>query len=232
MAKLQKKSGNTKFFGNIRAIGFDFDDTLIDGQYSIRQRWQKVLRDYSFLSPNLEKRFFEIYNKKGPNYKFHLDDTLAELKIGKEFKEEILLELRKTFQDEKLLNGAKDLLESIKKTVFKMGIITDGKRSYQEGRIKKAGIYDYFDFVIYGKGKKDKKPTKKILESLNKYLNKISVKFPEEFLYIGDNFKNDVEGFLNMGAKVCWITNNKENLVKDNLIIVKSLKELEKKLTA
>lgn len=205
MAKSLKKSGSTEFLKEIKVISFDFDNTLVDEQYSIKKRWQKVLRDYGFLSPDLEKKFFEIYSKKGPDYKFHLDDTLAELKIGKKFKEEILLELRKTFEDEKLLDGAKDLLKSARKTGFKMGIITNGKQSYQEGRIKKAGIYEYFDFIIYGKGKKDKKPAKEMLESLNKYLNKISAKFPEEFLYIGDDFKKDIEGFLKLGVRICWV---------------------------
>lgn len=228
MEKSQKKSENIDFFKNIKVIGFDFDNTLADEQYSIKQRWKKVFKGYSFLSPNLEKKFFEIYNARGPNYKFHLDDTLKALKIDKKFKQEVLSKLRETFEEEKLIDGAKDLLQAIKKMGFKMIIITDGKQSYQESRIKKAGIYDYFNFIFYGNGKKEEKPTSGVLGNLKKYLNKISVRFPEEFLYMGDNFLSDVEGFLNLGVKVCWVTDKENNMYKNNLIVEKNLKSLLK----
>lgn len=210
MARLQKRSGNIEFFSNVKFIGFDFDNTLIDEQYSIRRRWQKVLYEYRFLSKELAKKFFEIYERKGPNYKLHLDDAILELGIDKKFKEKILSKFRKTFEEEKLLDSAKDLLEVIKEKKIKMVVITDGKQSYQEGRIKKAGIYNYFDFIVYGNGKKEKKPTKRILQILKKHLGK-TTKFPEEFLYIGDNFENDIDGFAKLGAKT-YLVNKKNNL--------------------
>lgn len=220
---------NKDFFKGIKVVGFDFDDTVVDGQYSVKKRWQKVLKSYNFLSPVIEKRFFDIYARKGPSYKFHLDDTLNELKIDKKFKEEILLKLRETFKDEKLLDGVKDLLRLMKQKGLLLGIITDGKESYQENRIRRAGIYDFFDFIFYGNAKKEKKPTSETLEKLKKYFKKISVKFPEEFLYIGNNFSNDIEGFLDLGVKTFWVTNEKKLIKIANLITIKSLKDLWKK---
>lgn len=214
---------NKEFFKNIKVFGFDFDNTIVDEKYSIRKQWQNVLREYSFLSPFLEQTFFRVYKEQGPEYKFHINDTLAELKIDKKNVKEIMSKFLAERSDEKLLEGSLEFIKLLKRKNMAVGIITDGKKSYQEARIKRAGIYGFMDFIYYGD--KQKKPNK---EAIEECFRMFSLKSPEQFVYMGDDFISDVQGMSSTGVKVCWVT--KENFMPkiSKVIKVKSLKDLLK----
>lgn len=226
MEKLQKKSENIDFFKEIKVVVFDFDDTLVDEQYFIKTRWEKVLGNYAFLSKKLKETFFDIYRQKGPQYPFHLDDALEKLHIDSKYKREILASLKKETGDELLLGGAMEIITALKEKGLSVGIITDGQRARQEKRIKKAGIYDQMDFIYYGVGAKEKKPDKKVMKEI---FEKYHITSPREFLYIGNDFLLDIEGFLAIGAKGCLVGKEEDPPAHPNLIIVKSVKELWKK---
>lgn len=211
---------NKDFFKDIKVVGFDFDNTLFDEEYFIKTRWQKLLRGYA---SNLERTFFEIYKRKGPYYKFHLDDALNKLKMGISVKKDILSALKKADGDELPLSRAKEVLKSLKNKGLKIGIITDGVKLRQEKRLKKTGIYEFMDFIYCGKGKKEKKPDKKIIKGIFK---RFKIDLPQQFLYVGNDFIEDIEGMLLSGVKACWVTNNKDAINNPNLIKIKNLKEL------
>lgn len=203
MEPLQKKSGDTDFFHNIKMAGFDFDDTLVDEQYAIKRRWQKVLEEYAM--PELKQEFFKVYEKRGPVYRFHLDETLHNLHKGR-LKNEILLKLRQTWDDELLCDGALELIAMLKQKGIAVGIITNGRQDYQEGRIKKAGIFHLMDFIFYGRGIKEQKPDEATLKRLETLFSASSLTGRGEFCFIGNDFQYDIEGMLGWGAKACWIT--------------------------
>ena len=213
------------FFENIKVIGFDFDDTLVDEQYSAIERWHKVLKEYSFLSPDLAKTFFKVYKQKGASYKFHVDDTLAKLNIDRKFVKKIVSKFLKTNGKESLLPGALDLLGLLKKRGIKIGIITDGKKAWQKGRIAESGVSKFVDFIYYGNGKKENKPSEAITKKLSRLLK---VSFPTQFLYIGNELKSDIVGMLLIGARACWVTKEKGVFKNKRAIRVKSLKNLLK----
>lgn len=212
-----------KFFKDIKIVGFDFDDTLVNEQYFIKTRWEKVLKKYSFIAPRLEKIFFKIYSRKGPSYKFHLDDALKELNTELKIKERILSELRKANGDEMLLKGATYIVKTLKNRGFKVGIITDGTSLRQEKRIKKTGLYKFMDFIFYGNSNEEKKPNKKVIKEI---FGKFKIKSPEQFLYVGNDFFADIKGMLSIGTKACWVTNKRSVSNNPNLIKVKDLNEL------
>jgi putative hydrolase of the HAD superfamily len=214
---------NKNFFQDIKIIGFDFDNTLVDEKYSEKKRWQETLKRYSFISPQLDKTFFRIYKQRGSSYKFNVNDTLRELGIDEGITKEIVEKFLSTTSDELLLKGALELIKFLKTKKVIVGIITDGKQSYQEGRIKRAGIYGFMDFIYYGLGKKEQKPGKGLLEDC---INRFFLKSPGEFFYVGNDYVNDIVGMSRAGVKTCLITKNKCIPETPNLIIVKNLKEL------
>jgi len=223
METLQKTSEHTSFFSGVKAIGFDFDDTLVDEQYFIASRWENVLRAYIFLSKKLKETFFAIYKQQGPSYEFHLDDTLKALHIDRKYKSDILSRLKKETGDELLLGGAMEIVTALKEKGLAIGIITDGRKGRQEKRIKKAGIYDQMDFIYYGAGAKEKKPDKKVMKEI---FEKYHITSPREFLYIGNDFLLDTEGFLAIGAKACLVGVGKNFPTHPHFINVKNLKQL------
>jgi len=201
----------------------EFHDTLVDEKYSIRQRWQKVLSQYSFLSPDLEKTFFEVYRQKGPSYKFHVNDTLKKIKIDQKFAKEIISKFLKVKAKEMLLDGSTEILEFLKSKNIRVGILTNGIKSHQENRIKRTGLYDYMDFIYYGD--EEKKPQK---ELFLKCLSSFNQDSPEKFLYVGDDPINDINGATSIGARACWITKERKNIRNPWVIKAKNLKELLK----
>jgi len=219
-----------KLFNGVKVVGFDFDDTLVNEQYSMKKRWERVLKEYSSVFPKIEDTFFKIYRQKGPSYGFHLDDTLGALKINITHKDKILSRLMETHGDELVFDGADYLLELLKNKGLKIGIITNGTQSRQEVRIKKTGIYKFMDFILYGRGVKERKLNAENLEDIKKHFKRFNVDSFGEFLYVGNDFALDIEGMLSMGAKACWVTNKKSNFNNDKLIVVKNLKELSKYL--
>lgn len=223
MESLQKKSGGTNFFHNIKIAGFDFDDTLVDEQYAIKRRWQKVLREYAI--PELEKEFFKVYEQRGPAYRFHLDEALQNLQIG-HLKNKILLKLRHTWDDELLYDGALELFAMLKQKGIAVGIITNGRRDYQEGRIKKAGIFHLMDFIFYGNGTKEQKPDEATVKGLGALFGNSSLTGPEEFCFVGNDFQYDIEGMLDFGAKACWITSESATSGIEGFIIAESINNL------
>src|SRR3989344_4686207 len=142
-----------EFFKNIKVIGFDFDDTLVNEQYYITTKWKAVLKRYSSLSLDLEKTFFKIYQEKGSSYKFHLDDTLHTLRIDIKYRDRILSEFKENKGEERLLAGVIEFLKMVKYNGLRVGIITDGKESRQKERIKKAKELGFITHLLDGSEK-------------------------------------------------------------------------------
>lgn len=198
----------------IRVVGFDFDDTLVDEAYSLKNRWGKVLKQYSYLSENLEKVFFQIFEQSGHKYKFHLTDTFKKLKIDQKNIRKIVDDFLKTPAiEERLINGVEDVLSHFKKKGIVKVIITNGKRSYQEKRIQNSGILKYMDFIFYGDT--HKKPN---VEVFSHCLSTLKIK-PYQFLYVGNHLEEDIISASSLGIKTCWITKEPKSkkLPKDTL---------------
>lgn len=213
---------NKDFWKGLNTIAMDFDDTLVDEEFSILKRWDRVLSKYSFLSRDLKKIFRDIYKEKGKTYKHHIDDLSLKLCFNKKISSKMIDDFHNTPSDEeKVFDGGVELVLFLKSIQFKLGIITNGLKSYQESRIRLSGMYDFFDFVYYGD--LNKKPDPNAFTRCIKDL-KIDV---NKFMYIGNDFTEDL-GALDLGIKVCLINphNTKDVYDKKNLLVKNSLSEL------
>ena len=202
----------------IKVVGFDFDDTLVDEQYSIQGRWKKVLKKYSYLSPILLKTFFEVYKIKGFKYKRHINLTLEKLGIDNKFVKPIMDNFLSSHYKEKLIPGVGELLKLLNHKGIKIGIITNGNQEYQERRIMKAGLTKFLDFVFYAD--KFKKPNPVFLKSC---LMKLGVKNKSEFLYIGNDYLEDIKYTQELGIRSFLIGNK---VIPGDYISFQNLREL------
>src|SRR3989344_4945156 len=202
----------------IKVVGFDFDDTLVDEQYSIQGRWKKVLKKYSYLSPILLKTFFEVYKIKGFKYKRHINLTLEKLGIDYKFVKPIVDDFLSSHYKEKLIPGVGELLKLLNHKGIKIGIITNGNQENQERRIMKAGLTKFLDFVFYAD--KFKKPNPVFLKSC---LMKLGVKNKSEFLYIGNDYLEDIKYARELGIRSFLIGNK---VIPGDYISFQNLREL------
>ncbi|MFH1516225.1 MAG: HAD family hydrolase [bacterium] len=106
------------------------------------------------------------------------------------------------YENTELYDGALKLLEFLKTSEYKIGLITNS--CYDEARIRKlirkVGIEDYFDVVLTSSDERCAKPNPEIFQ---KALDLLGLK-PDEALYIGDRPEFDAQGAKNSGMH--WIT--------------------------
>jgi putative hydrolase of the HAD superfamily len=104
----------------------------------------------------------------------------------------------------------------------KFAFVTDLTAHIQFRKIKKLGLAKYVDFLVTSEEAGHEKPHPygflKALEKLN-----MSV---DEVCYIGDNYKKDILGSLNIGIKPFWITDDDPTVVDSDVVKCKNFSEL------
>ncbi len=188
---------------HIKAIIFDFDDALVDEEHWINERWHKTI---SFVEDELNikefgKYFWDIYYKKGPKYKYHVNDVLERLELDQKLLMIIVNYFLAQKVDEKIFPDALYCLKALFKS-YKLGIITDGKEVVQVERIKNAGIYSLFEEIICTKTN-PKPSTKCYLECSRKLESD-----PKNCVYISHDIDTDLRGAKNSGFKTVLIDIN------------------------
>lgn len=144
------------------------------------------------------------------NYSIKLIDELS-IVIGKEWTKRVIL--------------SEDTLQYLYNK-YNLYIYTNFFFDAQKARIEEIGYQKYFKKMftadIYG-SKPFKQSFEKILEELHT--------IPEECIMIGDNKKMDVMAANNVGMKSILYdydgTRDKKDIMAENYIVVKNLKELE-----
>jgi len=213
---------------NIKAIIFDFDDTLVDEMHWLESRWKKTIiyAEKELHLAKFGKYFWEIFKRKGSKYKYHVNDTLKKLNKSQELIKPIVHDFSSQETNEILIKASVRCLKFLKKR-YKLGIITNGRRKTQIKRIKKARIYDYFDAIVcaYENPKPQKKPFDECLKKLNVKAN--------EAIYISHDIEMDIIGAKKAGMFTIYFNPKKDTCnikPKEVDIMIKSYKELNKKL--
>lgn len=193
---------SSEFLSTVKVVAFDFDQTLVDERASMRCRWQKTLKNFSHVHPDLQDTFFSIFDAKGHKYKNHLDDTFCTLRLSEDHKDSLISFFHKEQSDkEYAYEYSREVIELLKQKGFRIGIITDGLKGYQENRIKRTGFDGLCDFIHYGDDHQKPDPA-----FFNMCIKGEGI-LPHELLYVGDHVAKDVEGSLAVGSKACYIGN-------------------------
>lgn len=216
-----------------KLICFDADGTLLD--YDSSEAWalEQACKRHGLAFCNDTVERYRKINKR-------LWDALEQGKIEIErlkkerfiktfpsVSEEEALSLSKTylFYLQKagfLIEGAEEVLKNLYGR-YRLILLSNGLAATQEGRLKAAGIYHYFDSVITSESAGYAKPDKRIFDAALKGAKSKA----EEALMVGDNFNADIEGAINAGMDACWYNpQNDEKDSKQIYITVKRLTEL------
>lgn len=206
----------------VKLVIFDLDNTL----FSFNNLWIKANKDtfeeYTLFKDIEYSDFMKLYKKYDLYFWEQHDegiitlDELRELRLIKTLKHFDIdishAEANKYFQSffTKLLSSItvnrkiNDLLLSLKKNV-NIAILTNGKLKEQNTKIDNLDIRSIFEKNIFisqniGYEKPDPKAFLNVTSNLN--VN------PEECLFIGDSFKNDILGALDVNMAAIWLTNS------------------------
>ncbi len=212
----------------MRAIIFDFDNTLGNRYASVYRAFREYLRLNSELDPHsllfeTVVQDFCVWDEAGAGNK---KDMLAKIK-DKYGIELDYRDFRKWWEDNQnsyaaCFPGAKELLERLKGK-YLLGCITNGEANAQTMKLKNAGIFDMFDRIIISGSEKFAKPEKKIFTEM---AQRLGVQ-PSECIFIGDSFSLDIQGALNAGYDAIWICRNPYQPCDYNVRRIADISQLE-----
>jgi len=214
---------------NIKAIIFDIDDTLVDRKAAFLSFCHYFIDKYSVLYPysinknDLISYMIEI-DASGygglKNFMPELNKVWSLPLTSQEFIQErnsVFGSFAVAFPD------AKDVLEYLK-SKYKLGVITNGYSKVQREKIRVAGIEAYFDDIIVSEESKIAKPDPKIFHMA---CANLGIK-PEEAVYVGDYYPNDIAGAIGAGITPIWICNSPDAYREYSGIRISTLKELKR----
>jgi HAD superfamily hydrolase (TIGR01549 family) len=199
----------------IRGVFFDVDDTLFDRELAQRKVLQIIVERYSELFEGIhEERVLSAFLTSD---RISNDEYVAGLP-GKEIRSrrtEIFLgllrlsrhrakEITDLYVNEyPTLNapvpGAKELVSNLA-SKYTLGVISNGLPDVQYKKLGALGVDSEFACIVLSEVLGIAKPDPQIFHHA---LSLLSMS-PNEVLYIGDSFENDVMGAIGVGMPVCW----------------------------
>ncbi len=120
--------------------------------------------------------------------------------------------------------GMETLLEWLKSSGRKLGIITNGNSEIQYNKLKKSGLYSFFESIIISDEVKVAKPSAQIFDIAKERLGTKN----DRCVYIGDSWELDVEGAINAKWDAIYFnTRNEKPVMQQGIgIEVRNVSEL------
>lgn len=192
---------------NIKAVFFDFDNTMVDYVQSDVDSLQKVaevlpvtLDTNAFFNIAVEQimKFHDLVSREQVEpqdmHKYRLSNTLQHFAV--EWKQEYLdIYLQHFIKSTVCFSGVEKVTKYLYGKV-KLGIVSNAYNSKeQKQRISNTGIADYFDDIVVCADINAYKPAK---EAFLYLVDRYGL-MPTECLYIGDSEEYDIKGAQNAG---------------------------------
>ncbi|MCL5127869.1 HAD family hydrolase [Algibacter sp. L4_22] len=200
---------------------FDLDDTLYKEIDFLKSAYKEISRYISESTSFAEQIIFDkmissYYNGDNPF------QTIIDFVKSEDIKISALLSIYRNHEPDIILKKShQDILAFLKETVYKIGLITDGRSIQQRNKLKSLGLTKFFDEVIISEEFGSEKPN---VKNFNFYLDKYGKNY--KYIYIGDNTKKD---FIAPNA-LNWISiclrDNGDNIHKQTFDLEEKLKPL------
>ena len=186
----------------IDAVIFDLDDTLYSEKDYVRSGYKKIAAAFPQI-PDLYDRLWAFFEEGKPAIDCALKEANA---LTEKNKAKALESYRFQTPDIELYEGARMMLEGIKNTGRKLGIVTDGRPEGQLAKVKALGIENLFDEIIITDELGGSQKRKPCVEAFEIMKEKMDVPF-ERMVYIGDNIRKDFIAPEKLGMKSIYFIN-------------------------
>ena len=209
----------------IKAIYFDFDDTLGDRSYYSYMQYKELVETFVHVEDLYEKEAMIqdliLFDERGNQPKDRVKE-LFENKYNVSIDIEDFREwwIQREYRFTKLFDSSREVLETLRSQGYKIGIITNGDSDIQRRKIHIAGIEDLLDCVVVSGDYKVSKPDVKLFE---KALELLDVK-PNEAIMVGDMFYSDMLGAHHAGMHTIWLS--KREYTDENICMIRDIKEV------
>lgn len=146
----------------IEAIVFDMDGLIFDSERIVQRTWEDTGNKLGI--PHLGSH---IYNTLGMNVvarREYFTRAIGEHFPHEDFAQGTRERFYEIVEEEGLpvKPGVRELLEYGRQSGYKMALATSSRQPYAEGILKNAGLYDYFDGMVFGNMVSHSKPDPEI----------------------------------------------------------------------
>lgn len=228
----------------LKAIGFDLDDTLYDRADYYRhiyelmeqsvvksgvefEEFYKVLQHYS----DLEYEKFIRQGKGKDQYKIdRVIDTYKEFgqSIGQE--EGIIFNALYLYYRDRIeyRQGAEDLLRILKQKGYELFVLTNGPSLDQRNKLNQLEISQYIseDRWFISDELESSKPDASIFKNVEESIGYTG----NQIMYIGDNYINDIEGATQVGWQSILIDIHDHQGIAEGTQVAQTLEEVLNRL--
>lgn len=202
---------------NKLAVFFDLDDTLYDHLVPFREAVREVLApeedklDYAELFYTV-RHHSDLLWPKYLSGELELEETrvmrleLAFADYGLPLSREQAAQIQASYISRQysieLIEGVAEQLQRFIRRDHPVGIITNGPQEHQMAKLRGLGIDRIIpqEMIFISDAVGLAKPDPAIFA----HVNKVTGTRPENCLYVGDTWANDVVGALAAGWRVCW----------------------------
>ncbi|KGP73395.1 HAD family hydrolase [Pontibacillus yanchengensis] len=190
----------------VKAVLFDLDGTLLNRDASVK----------AFIHNQYER--FQAYLSSIPKQEYanlfiHLDDRgyvwkdkvyqqiIEKYSLAGITWEALLADYIHHFcEDCVAFPNLVPMLEELRERGYRLGIISNGKGSFQYNNVKALGIEDLFDLVLISEWEGVKKPNPSIF---TKALQELNIN-AEDSVFVGDHPEKDILAANRVGMKTIW----------------------------
>lgn len=215
---------------------FDLDDTLLDFGANEADSLNKLFQQHGYTFSDELSRVYNSVNKQlwadYENGNIVLDDVLNSrfsetmLRLGKVVDG---IEWEKLYRELlgngcQLMEGALEVCQRLSVS-HRLFVITNGITQTQTKRLKRSGLYKFFEDIFDSQSIGFQKPSKEFFDHVMRHIKDFNIK---EALIIGDSLNTDIKGGLLSGIDTCWInrTSQKCSAETQSTYTVTSLAEL------
>jgi len=192
---------------------FDLDDTLLDFGANEADSLSRLFQRHGY---TFSDELFQLYNSVNrrlwtdyENGNITLNDVLntrfsktllclGKVVDGTEWENQYRELLGNGYQ---LMEGAFELCQRLSAS-HRLFVITNGVTNTQFKRLKRSGLYEYFEDVFCSQSIGAQKPSREFFDYVMYHIKDFN---KTEALIIGDSLNTDIKGGLLAGINTCWI---------------------------
>ena len=184
--------------GQIKGVIFDLDDTLYSEKEYVASGF-KAVSDY--FGGGYEDKLWQYFQAGKPA----IDELIQE--FGRDATEVTALKVYRRHKPKiHLYDGVKEMLENLRQSGIRIGIITDGRPEGQRNKIEVLGLDDMVDDIIITDelgGVQFRKPCDIAFRIM---LTRWQLN-PADVVYVGDNMIKDFQAPQQLGMMRLWLKN-------------------------
>ncbi|WP_310828931.1 HAD family hydrolase [Paenibacillus pedocola] len=194
-----------------QALLFDLDNTLMDRDHTFRSFSTQFVKDLlGHLSAEEAQRVVEDMIVRDADGYRDKDGFFAELSEVLPWKTQVVAADIRAYYDETytshgaLMKYAVETLDYCRDRGYILGLVTNGKKHLQNGKIDLLGLRGYFKAIVISGEAGISKPDPDIYRLALERLGSTA----ENTLFIGDHPVNDIWGAGKVGMETVWLKRN------------------------